>query len=222
MAVLLAAALLAGLVPSSASARPPRFSEGGFLLSLQYGGGGWDVPKAPLAAQVGEELAQTFVSDLSNGHTLSLRAAYTVLGHASLSLDVTGTGWELDTLHRGGAGFFVGAVSWHPLEMVFKLLQYEARPVDFDVSTFFGMGYGIAGERLAADGMVFEWGAQFDWFFSRFFAVGTFARGVFLNWNNFYLDYSRKTEPGATLPLSHRIGGSFWTLGVSVSLRAGD
>ncbi|MEW6431579.1 MAG: hypothetical protein AB1730_08710 [Myxococcota bacterium] len=217
--VAVVAALAAG--PGRA-AEPPTFSQGGFIFALQYGPGFWLVNEAALGAQAGAGYANVFVSDLVTSHTLSLSAKYVILGHASIGVDFTATGWDVFSSNRGGAGFLVGTVGWHPLELVFKLLEYEKRPVTFDVSTWVGLGYGIAGERLGSDGLTVEWGVTFDWFFTRFFALGTFARGAFLKWNSLYLDFNNRDVPGNTVPLPNGLGGAFWTLGLSLTFRAGD
>lgn len=215
----LALALAAG---SASSAEPPRFSEGGFVFSLQYGPGFWIVNEENLAAQVGAQYASVFVNDLKTGHTLSLKAAYVILGHASVGVDFTATGWDVFSSNRGGAGFIVGTLGFHPLETVFKLMEYEKRPVPMELSTCFGVGYGIAGQTLGSDGLTLEWTLQFDWFFTRYFALGTFARGAFLKWNNLYLDFNNRDVPGNTLPLPNGLGGAFWTAGISLNFRAGD
>jgi hypothetical protein len=206
----------------SARAAPPKFSEGGFIFSAQYGPGFWNVNQAALAAQVGESFASVFVGDLQTSHTLSLKAAYVILGHASVGVDFTATGWDVLSSNRGGAGFIVGTVAWHPLESVFKILKYEKRPVNFDLSSGIGLGYGIAGERLGSDGFTVEWTIDFDWFFTRWFALGTFARGAFLKWNALYLDFDHRDVPGNTLPLPNGLGGAFWTVGLSLNFRAGE
>lgn len=215
----LAALVVAGGV---AGAEPPKFSEGGFVFSVQYGPGFWSIDQEHLAAQAGADSAAIFVGDLKAGHTLSLKAAYVILGHASIGADFTATGWDLFDTSRGGAGFLTGTVGWHPLETVFKVLKYEKRPVAFDLSTAFGVGYGIGGQRRGSDGLVLEWTIQFDWFFARYFALGTFARGVFLKWNNLYIDFNNRDLPGATIPLPNGMAGSFWTVGLSLNFRAGD
>jgi hypothetical protein len=216
------AVLSLALATSSAWADPPKFSEGGFVFSMQYGPGFWVINEADLAAQVGAQYASVFVSDLKTSHTLSLRAAYNILGHASVGVDFTGTGWNVFSSNRGGAGFIVGTVGWHPLEAVFKIMKYEKRPVNFDISTCFGIGYGIAGQTLGSDGLTLEWTFNFDWFFTRYFALGLFTRGAFLKWNSLYLDFNNRDVPGNTIPLPNGLGGAFWTVGLSLNFRAGE
>jgi hypothetical protein len=139
-----------------------------------------------------------------------------------VGVDLTATGWDVLSSSRGGGGFLVGTVGWHPLESVFRILGYDKRPVAFDLSTSFGLGYGIAGQRMGSDGLVLEWGARFDWFFARFFALGTFVRGVFTRWSNLYLDFNNRDVAGNTLPVANGVGLGLWTMGLSVTFRVGQ
>lgn len=218
---------MAVLLPLAAWADPPNFSKGGFLVQLQYGPGWWTMDGAKLDTLSGTPAGSLFASDLpldpteGPSHAASLSLAYNILGHASIGADITGTGWNIDNPSRGGAGFVIGKVAWHPLELVF--LNKDKRPIALDFSTFFGVGYGIAGggrnpNPLGMDGLLFEWGLNVDYFFARFFGVGFFARGVFFNWEKLYVDYNNNQF----FPLSAPSGGSFWTLGLSLTFRAGD
>ena len=214
--------VLAGLAPPS-RAESPQFSTGGFVMTVQYGPGFWALAKKQLADQVNSQDpggGDIFVTDAQNTHTLSLRAAYNILGHASLGAELTATGWNLFDTTRGGAGFGIGSVTWHPLELVF--LNRPKRPIPLDLGTFFGVGYGLAGQRRGMDGLIFEWGLNADWYFSRYFGLGLFVRGIFLDWNAFYIDFNNRSLPGATIALPQSSGGSFWTFGLNINFRAGD
>jgi hypothetical protein len=220
-------AMVTSVVCTSALAEAPHFSNGGFNLQLQYGPGFWTVDRDRLVTEVGVTNAELYAAVLKNSHTVSISAFYTILGHASIGADLTATGWNLADPTRGGGGFAMGKVAWHPLELVF--MKKERRPIPLDFSTFFGIGYGITGgasniegQPRGMDGLLFEWGANADYFFARYFGLGLFARGVFLNWDKYYLDYNNRSQPGATLTLSKPSGGSFWTIGVSLTLRAGE
>jgi len=204
----------------TASAAGPSFSEGGFVISVQYGPGFWGLDQPRLANQVGSDLAQSLITSVQNTHTVSLALSYSILGHASLGVDLTGTGWNLSESYRGGAGMLVGKVAWHPLQLVW--MRKEHRPVPLDVSPFFGIGYGIAGQSTGMDGLLFETGFNVDYFFTRYFGVGFFARFVFFDFRSFYLDYNNRSQPGATLALKDGSGGTFITIGFAIHLRAGD
>jgi hypothetical protein len=204
------------LAPVAAQAAQADFSNGAVILGLEYGPGYWGFDRAHLAAQVGDPLASVFVDDLQTGHTGTIRLGYNILGHATVEAMVTGTGWDLSTVNRGGAGFVGGELHWHPLELVW--LKKE-RPIPLDASVFFGLGYGIAGERTGMDGTVLETGLTASYFFVKAVGAGLFVRGVFPQWNNFYIDYDNRQLAGNTLPLPNGSGGSFWTFGLALTFR---
>jgi hypothetical protein len=228
-------AVVATLAAGTSLADPPHFSAGGFNLGIQYGPGFWTVDKAKLGADpggkdglmVGPTYAGLFVDSLQNTHTVSLSLAYNILGHASIGADLTATGWRLFDATRGGGGMAIGKVAWHPLELFF--MKKDKRPIPIDFSTFFGVGYGIVGGATAVagaptgmDGLLFEWGANIDYYFARSFGLGFFVRGVFLNWDKFYLDFNNRDVMGNTITLSKPLGGSFWTIGITVNFRGGE
>ncbi len=204
----------------TAGATGPNFSGGGFVVSVQYGPGFWGLDRARLSNQVGPVLANTFITETQNTHTVSLSAAYNILGHASVGADLTATGWNLTKSNRGGAGFLIGKVAWHPLQLVW--MRKERRPLSLDLSPFFGLGYGITGQMTGADGLVFETGLNVDYFFTKYFGIGFFARFVFMSYSSFYLDYNNRSLPGSTLPLKDGSGGNFITIGFAIHFRAGD
>jgi hypothetical protein len=231
--------LSAILAPLAVWADPPHFSSGGFNFQIQYGPGFWTVDQAKLGSDpgvtdamgnryvVGPTNAELFKTSLQNTHTVSLSAAYNIMGHASIGADLTATGWNLFDVSRGGGGMVIGKVAWHPLELFF--MKKEKRPIGIDASTFFGVGYGIVGGATSVagfpngmDGLLFEWGANVDYFFARYFGLGFFARGVFLNWDKFYLDFNNRDVPGNSIALAKPLGGSFWTFGISMTFRAGE
>jgi hypothetical protein len=227
-------AVVALSAPVTVLADVPNFSSGGFNFQIQYGPGFWTVDQTKLAndpgkngLSVGPTNASLFKESLQNTHTVSLSASYNILGHASIGADLTATGWNLFDATRGGGGFVIGKVAWHPLELFF--MKKERRPIGIDFSTFFGLGYGIVGGATSVpgfpdgmDGLIFEWGANVDYFFARYFGLGFFARGIFLNWDKFYLDFNNRDVPGNTIPLAQPLGGSLWTIGISMTFRAGE
>lgn len=218
------ALVLGVLAGGTALADPPKFSQGGFLFSVSYGPGFWAFDRALLAGQMKAPAtaadADVFIADAVTSHTVSLRAGYNILGHASLGADFTATGWDITTPQRGGAGMLTGYVAWHPLELVW--MKKETRPIGLDVSTMFGVGYGICGENRGMDGLVLQWGLNADYFFARYFGAGLFAKGTFLQWDKFYLDYNNRDLPGNTIAVPNGSRGSFWTIGVALTFRAGD
>lgn len=231
-------AVVALLAPVTVLADPPHFSSGGFNFQIQYGPGFWTVDQTKLGndpgkdgLSVGPANAELFKNSLQDTHTVSLSASYTILGHVSIGADLTATGWKIFDATRGGGGFLIGKVAWHPLELFF--MNKEKRPIGIDFSTFFGVGYGIVGGATAIagfpdgmDGLIFEWGANVDYFFARYFGLGFFARGIFLSWDKFYLDFNNRDANTCggpcTIPLAKPLGGSFWTFGISMTFRAGE
>lgn len=219
-------ALLAVLVPMSVFADSPNFSKGGFNIQLEYGPGWWTMDGAKIDSLMGPGDpggGTLFVADLPKdaSHTVTLGLAYNILGHVSLGADITGTGWKVSNPDRGGAGLVIGKVAWHPLELIF--MNKEKRPIALDFSTFFGVGYGIVGGGRSVnprgmDGLLFEWGANVDYYFARVIALGFFVRGAFFNWEKLYQDYNNQVF----VQLSQPSGGSFWTMGVTLTFRAGD
>lgn len=217
------------LTASAAFADPPKFSQGGVLFDVRYGPGFWAMDPAHLESQLtttAPGLGARFVSQLAAGdltqpsHALGLALAYNILGHASVGIDFTATGWNVFNAARGGAGFLLGKVAWHPLELVF--INKEQRPIPLDVSTSFGVGYGIAGgggsPSLGMDGLVLEWGLDAKYFFVRYLALGAFVKGTFFEWRKLYTDFDNQVF----VELPQGSGGSFWTMGFTLTFRAGD
>ncbi len=203
------------LLSGTSQAEVPKFDKGGFIFTIQYGPGLWALDKAQLDSQV-LGLGDTFIAEAQNTHTATLKASYSILGFASVGVDFTGTGWNVFDTTRGGAGFLAGTVAWQPLQLVW--MKKEERPLPLDASLFFGAGYGIAGQHVGMDGLIYEAGLQVDWFFTKYFGVGLFARGIFPQWDKIYWDFNNRQY--VNLPKGP--GGSFWTLGLSLHFRAGE
>lgn len=219
------------LVAVTAWADPPKFSSGGLLFSIQYGPFGfWSFDRTfiggqlplivPQAATSGQALADQFIADLRSTHTLGLRLGYNILGHATIAVDLVATGWNLNETSRGGGGILTGTLAWHPLEIIF--MKKERRPIPIDASIFFGAGYGIFGQNLGMDGLVWQWGMTADFFFNRFIALGVFVRGSFPRWGALYLNYNDRNTAGNTLTLPQTSGGQFWHPGIALTFRAGE
>ncbi len=206
-------------VPLAAAAEAPDFSRGAVEISLQGGAGQWALDRFRLASQVDAVLpgdSAVFVADAQGGPAASLKVGYDILGHASIDAELTATGWSILDSSRGGAGFLVGMVHWHPLQLVWLK---KARPVPFDSTVFFGYGYGIAGSRRGMDGNLMELGLDATYYFSRGVGVGLYVRDVLLQFNKYYLDWDNRSLPGATVALPNGSGGSFITYGLTLDLR---
>jgi hypothetical protein len=206
--------------PPPASTNQPKFSSGGGIFGLQYGPGFWGLDEAGLESQLPAGYGHVFVTDANTDkswqHTAGIRIGYNILGHASIELNIVGTGWNIFNNKRGGAGFATGVIAWHPLQLVF--MNKPERPIPLDVSMAFGVGYGIAGQTFGMDGLVLQWGMNAEWFFTKFFALGLFVKGTFLQWHTFYLDFDNKV----TMPLPKGSGGAFWFPGLEVIFRFGE
>lgn len=209
--------LLMTLMSGAANAGVPNFKAGGLILGLQYGYGLWSFDRAHLGLQVVQSRADGFISDIQNTHNLGLRLGYNVLGHASIEMAVSATGWNLTEITRGGGGFITGALAWHPLALLW--LKEEQRPVPIDLNIYFGAGWGIVGQRFGMDGLVFQTGFNAEYYFVKSIGVGLYTRGTFMNWSSFYLNYDQRSVPGNTIPLPQGSGGSQWQFGLSLLLR---
>lgn len=216
------------LMGAAAFADPPKFSSGGVIFAIQYGPVGFfSFDRTFIGNQLqssvgvlGQAYADKYLADLHNTHTVGIRLGYNILGHATISADLVATGWNLSDSSRGGGGILTGILAWHPLELIF--LKKERRPIPIDASIFFGAGYGIFGQTLGMDGLVWQWGMTADFWFNRFVGLGVFVRGSFPRWGAMYLDYDNRSAPGNTLPLPQTSGGQFWHPGFELILRVGD
>lgn len=212
-------ALMTVLVATSALADPPKFGSGGVQLSIAYGGGIWGISNPALAAQIGQSEADLFTNNLQGTHTLGVRFGYSILGHATIAVDLTATGWNIFSGQRGGAGFLTGVVAWHPLQLVWR--NKEVRPVSLDIAPFFGVGYGIAGQVRASDGPVLTAGLNVDYFFTKWFGLGAFFKAFPTLWSAVYFDFDNKGLVGGR-QLPNGVGGAFWHLGLQMDFRFGE
>jgi hypothetical protein len=203
------------LLPAVAGAYVPQFSRSGFYLNLQYGPGFFNFSQPDLAAQVGDADATVFVDEFMGwmNHSGSARLGFNLAGHVSVEAVLTGTGWNLQSIERGGGGFLGGVLAWHPLQLFFQ----DFRAVD--ISAFGGAGYGIVGKSRGADGRFLTWGGTFDYYFSPTFYAGVFYRQILPQFDKFYINYDLRNDPGMTVPLPNLSGGSFWTAGLTMGMR---
>jgi len=208
------------LLATPALATTPKFQEGGFRISFEYGPGFWLMDRNFIASQAGPAVADAFTSDLTNGHTLTLGLGYNIKGHATVGLELTGTGWRLTEVTRGGAGFLVGTAAWHPLQLLW--MNKEERPLPIDASFFFGFGYGIGGQRIGTDGFNAEVGGRFEYWLTRYFGLGFVLRGVIFKYGALYLDFNNRTAPGNTIVMPQGVGGGFFTFNLALLLRFGE
>jgi hypothetical protein len=225
--------LIIAVAPSTAFAEleVPNFSKGGVLIGFDYGIGLWGIDRPSLDMTV-PFIGDSFANQLQNTHTLGISLGYNIMGHATLGVVFTATGWDVFAPTRGGSGSLLGTIAWHPLELVF--LNKDKRPFGLDCSTFAGFGYGVTGisgngsPAYGADGFVAMWGLNADYFFTKNFGVGLFAKIFFLRYGTFYFDWdsahSNPPGPGSSVGLgpSNNNVGIFSQLGIEVLLRVGE
>jgi hypothetical protein len=211
-------AICVGLGALSASAESPDFSKGGVVVSLQYGAGFWSVDKAKLTSNPGvsTDNASLLASDLRDSSTAVLRAGYNILGHATVAAELMGTGWDLFSQSRGGAGFLTGTAKWHPLQLVYG---DRARPIPIDAGVSLGFGYGIAGQTRGFDGFLWDTALEGEYYLMPWLAAGLGMRLYFLNFGTFYIDYDHRGNPGSKIALPNGSGGTFFTMGLSLIFR---
>lgn len=215
---LLAALLCAHL----AHAAVPDFSAGGVVFSLQYGPGSWFLDGPKLNEQLQNfPFEQGLLTDTTlNGQSATVRLGYNVLGHATVEGTLTATGWNLFDPNRGGAGFGTGVLHWHPLQLVDQLYAPAwMKERAYDASLFVGMGYGILGQTRGLDGLVWQWGADANWYFGKSIGLGLFVRSTQLATTNYYIDFYNRSVAGNTIVLADGGVGSFVQFGVDLTLR---
>ena len=208
-------ALAIALLPAVAGANGPQFSRGGLYLNLQYGPGFFKFSESHLASQVDPADAALFVNEMMGqwDHTGSARLGLNIAGHVSVEAALTGAGWNVMSVDRGGGGFLGGVLAWHPLQLFLQ----DNRSVD--LSAFGGAGYGIVGKSRGADGRFLTWGGTLDYYFSPTFFMGAFYRRILPQFDKFYVNYDQRSTPGNTVPLPSLSGGSFWTAGLTMGFR---
>ncbi|HZA52372.1 MAG TPA: hypothetical protein VE549_16625 [Myxococcaceae bacterium] len=204
------------LLPAVASAYGPVFSRSGLYFNLQYGPGFYKFSQPHLAAQLEDPNDATIFVDEMMGqwnHTGSARLGLNIAGFASVEAVLTGAGWNVTSVDRGGGGYLGGVLGLHPLQLFFQ----DNRVVD--ISAFGGAGYGIVGKTRGADGRFLTWGGTVDYYFSPSVFLGAFYRYIRPQFENFYINYDLRSQPGMTVPLPNGSGGSFWTAGLTMGFR---
>lgn len=213
------------VAPRAHDDRAPDFSRGAVIFSIQGGYAVWGLNLAAIQADT-ESFdpggAQDFVNQTAQGVGAgSIKLGYNILGHVTIDAELTGTGWRIFDASRGGAGFLVGALHWHPLEIA---RRNQAHPLPFDASLFFGYGYGIggssttnplrAGTSNGMDGRLMEFGVDATYFVSKSVGFGLYGRGIFLSWNKYYIDFDNNISTPVAGPV-----GSVWTFGLAIDFR---
>jgi len=221
------ALVIIAVAPATAAAlEVPNFKKGGVLIELQFGGAVPNLDGANLNSQIGG--ATILTSNVQSAAGVGFRLAYNILGHASIGADFTATGWDVFNDRRGGAGFLVGLIAWHPLELFF--LKKDERPFGLDFNTHVGLGYGIIGGNVPAawgmDGITVQWGFAVDYFLTKYFAFEFFAKCNFIKHDKFYLNWDgahqNPPQPGSFATINPTGNGTWWHTGIALVLRIGD
>jgi hypothetical protein len=215
----------APIAPVVRDDRVPDFSRGAVIFGIQGGYAVWGLNLNAIKQSTDgfdPGGAEDFVAQTAQGiGAASLKLGYNILGHVTIDAELTANGWRIFDASRGGAGFLIGALHWHPLQIA---RRNQAHPLPFDASLFFGYGYGIggssttnplrAGTSNGMDGQLMEFGVDATYFVSKTVGFGIFGRGIFLNWDKYYIDFDNKVYTKVAGPV-----GSVWTFGVAIEFR---
>jgi len=214
---LLAAALLAAalLAPSLARASGPATGEG-LVVRLEPGYALWQLDAKNIESQVGPlavEVPAKMVGEVQNAFGLTLAIGYDILGHATVGLEISGTGWNVGSANRGGAGFVSFTAAWHPVRL-FDKRGASRRP--WDASIFFGAGWGVVGEDRAMRGLFLTLGARAEYFPKPWFSVGLSIRMNPLMFSRYVTDWNA----GAGVDLPKGSGGDLLVPALTIALHA--
>lgn len=207
------------LTSATALSAPADFSKGALELGLRYGLG-----FLSMDSSFGEATA-VFPAEARGAPAASLSLGYNILGHASLTLDVTPTGWNLRDNERGGGGFVGGLASWHPLSLVWN---DNSRPLPLDVQLGFGAAYALFGQRRVYDVLIASWEDNYalegwafqsafeaNYYFTSNLGLGLYLRGFLVNWDKRYSNL----EKNIYVSFPEGRGAQFWTGGLRLTLR---
>src|SRR5262249_50713737 len=105
---------LALTLPCAARAEP------GVYLDVGWGWTFWSMDRARVADQVaavnpGEDVGNFFDASLQNAQAADVGLGYNILGYVHVGARLLGSGWNITTGDRGGAGYVGGVVGVHPI-----------------------------------------------------------------------------------------------------------
>jgi hypothetical protein len=149
------------------------------------------------------------VNQASSAPGLTLGLGYNIKGHATVSLDLSGTGWDLAKKERGGAGFGALELAWHPMQLVPLLGDRK-----FDVSVYGGAGYFLLGETRALDGLHFQLGARAEYYLTSMVSAGLALRYFALQSKRYSLDWDNHVS----VPLPDGSGGGLFMPSLTLAL----
>jgi hypothetical protein len=206
--------------PPPSRSHEPRPSAG-FVIRLEPGVMIWSFDAARLEAQTGANAGTVrpqFIAETPSAFALLLHLGYNFFGHATVGVDVTGTGWDIFDINRGGGGFVAGTLAWHPLALL-DALDVLAAPFwrNLDASLSFGLGYGIVGEKFALDGFHTELGFRAEYFLTEGISLGLALRLYPLGFGR----YSQNLSGNVFTPLPNGSGGAGFLPALTVGFHPG-
>ena len=187
----------------------------GLVLRVEPGYSYWQLDAGRIQAQAqapGDEVRALLVDQTQNAPTLSLLLGFNLFNHFTLSAGVTATGWDLRSASRGGAGLVAGELAWHPAALLLPSRPGWGRR--WDVSLFFGAGYGMLGEQRALDGLHLQFGGRGEYFLLPILSVGASLRYAPL----FFGRYVRNLMAGESTALPDTSGGAVFIPALTFSL----
>lgn len=197
---------------ASYAERPARAE--GLIVRLDVGYADWSLNAAQIQAQPNVppgDVQPSLVDQTEDGPFAALELGYNIKGHVSILASLSATGWDVTTRDRGGGGFGALLLAWHPVELVPPL-----RDRSWDVSFFFGAGYGVVGEVRAMDGLHLQMGGRAEYYVTDWFSAGASLRYVPLQFSRYVLDWNNEVS----VPLPQGSGGSVLIPALSLTTHA--
>ena len=219
------AAVLLLLLASAPAARAGE----GVYITLDGGYSFWsgkDSMKQKLTTQVGATNASLLVdNELPDGGLFGLHLGFNIAGHAAIEGSFALHPWNVLGSDRGGIGMFGLAGRWFPLQGLVKPNR------QFDFSLLAGVDYFLMGSNgvipagqsepapntgRGIDGIAAEFGATFELYPAKWISLGITPRAYMLAPQRFFTDYNKR-DTGGQIALSNDVGGSLFSLTLSVS-----
>ena len=203
-------ALACGL-PAAALADGPLTTPGvpaaatgeGMVVRLEPGFAMWHLSANTLEPQVGSragEIPTLMIGETKNAFAMTLGIGYDIKGQVTLGLELTGTGWNIGSSNRGGAGLSSFTVAWHPLAS----FVHTGKMRVLDVSIFAGAGWGVVGQDRAMRGLIITTGIRAEAYLAPWISMGATLRWDPLFFNRYVINWNA----GQGIDLPKGSGGS--------------
>ena len=210
------------------AAAPAARAGEGVYITLDGGYSLWnkDTLKQNLARQVGTENAGLLTdSQMPDGGMFALHLGYNIAGHVAFEGGIAIHPWAVLNSDRGGIGLVGLATRWFPLQSLLR----PSRQGDFSllvgVDYFLHGGNGVipsgASEPAAntgrgLDGMAFEFGGTFELYPAKWVSLGVTPRLYAFHPLRYFTDFNKR-DAGGQLPLQGNVGGSIFSITLSIS-----